>query len=591
MFAARRDNVRELFGGKPLAAAAQGATPEKLRQQEYAAQLREQIATREAARQKEKAHSLRQSAALLELRQAAPVLPGAGAGAPYRNGQVAAREVAERKRAQYKAELERQVQEKAEQRRQEQAAEQAAVVRKAAEAEQLRLRAASGTYGGGSGPLRDTAGRPITDLNQVRHWQVAALLPKPEVQPVPGHQTPHLAARPAHWATAPAAAADAGWHDGPPAGATLPPLQRQPSRLGSWQHAGSSAGVQTQPPPAQQLQRQLVEGHGGLLDPPRLQGGVPSGPRGSLQQPQSGLLQGQGLPAAQLAAQIGPTSWNGSPAAPQPEQSANLDSGAADPAMPSPSGQPSDAPSLQSMGVNDGAPLMRLRSDRSFQTPSEAERRAKAQAEFQAALRAQMEEKARQKADERRRRREEEAAEEARLERERERMRAQFDADQAKQKAKHAGKQAGGAETLESGGISIKFKPPPAGRPGPQQAQQQHATKPAAPAEATAASGGQGAVHHDDAVPGVESRVKGPPPRRQSSLDGAASSSSQQQEQGAPMQRQPQPSGDCLEACTAAGVAPQHQQLDGLPQGHGSSEPAPHQPCVLSIRDSIQDSR
>lgn len=57
----------------------------QLRQQEYAAQLREQIATREAARQKEKAHSLRQSAALLELRQAAPVLPGAGAGAPYRS--------------------------------------------------------------------------------------------------------------------------------------------------------------------------------------------------------------------------------------------------------------------------------------------------------------------------------------------------------------------------------------------------------------------------------------------------------------------------------------------------------------------------
>lgn len=50
---------------------------------------------------------------------------------------------------------------------QEQAAEQAAVVQKAAEAEQLRLRAASGTYGGGSGPLRDTAGRPITDFNQV----------------------------------------------------------------------------------------------------------------------------------------------------------------------------------------------------------------------------------------------------------------------------------------------------------------------------------------------------------------------------------------------------------------------------------------
>lgn len=30
MFAARRDNVRELFGGKPLAAAAQGASPEKV---------------------------------------------------------------------------------------------------------------------------------------------------------------------------------------------------------------------------------------------------------------------------------------------------------------------------------------------------------------------------------------------------------------------------------------------------------------------------------------------------------------------------------------------------------------------------------
>lgn len=52
------------------------------RQQEYAAELREQIAAKEAARQQERAHSLRQSAALLELRQAAPsaVLPVVGSG-------------------------------------------------------------------------------------------------------------------------------------------------------------------------------------------------------------------------------------------------------------------------------------------------------------------------------------------------------------------------------------------------------------------------------------------------------------------------------------------------------------------------------
>lgn len=58
---------------------------------------------------------------------------------------------------------------------QEQAAEQAAEARKAAEAEQMRRRAAVGAYGGGSGPLRDGQGRPITDLNQAR----AAVTPLP----------------------------------------------------------------------------------------------------------------------------------------------------------------------------------------------------------------------------------------------------------------------------------------------------------------------------------------------------------------------------------------------------------------------------
>lgn len=49
---------------------------------------------------------------------------------------------------------------------QEQAAEHA---NEASRAAQLLLRkAAAGGYGGGSGPLRDAAGRPITDLNQAR---------------------------------------------------------------------------------------------------------------------------------------------------------------------------------------------------------------------------------------------------------------------------------------------------------------------------------------------------------------------------------------------------------------------------------------
>lgn len=50
---------------------------------------------------------------------------------------------------------------------QEKEADQASAVRQAAQAEQLLRRAAAGSYGGGSGPLRDSCGRPITDLNAV----------------------------------------------------------------------------------------------------------------------------------------------------------------------------------------------------------------------------------------------------------------------------------------------------------------------------------------------------------------------------------------------------------------------------------------
>ncbi|KAL4448395.1 hypothetical protein ABPG75_005614 [Micractinium tetrahymenae] len=772
MLAARRDNVRELFGGAPPSPTVRGASPAKLQQQEYAAQLREQIAAREAARQQERAHSLRQSAALLELRQAAPsaVLPGAGAGAssgrepslapqphppqqglgfglagpppplppqqqqqpgwdslpssqqhrqqqqqqmwgpmqpadtsmapagpmpgpvapawdpadsrawqhghvadggwaqphpavvmsvqplhaphaalggslqppfgvdhhlpeatwppsgpwnpaavhalfgtdvlpaqgsPPRprslqrmssgsagaftagpghaappwafpadggdgpapavqaglmapgpgwlaalsgagpDGQADAREAAERKRAAYKAELERQMVDKAERKRQEQAAEQAAEVRKAAEAEQLRRRAASGVYGGGSGPLRGADGRPITDLNQVRRWQMAAAQAKPEAPPSlpPAQQT----AIPAHWGPAQAAAPAAeggGWQEARPAGGMLPPLSRQPSGLGNWQDAGGSASLMA----TQQLQR-LPSGPGGWLDPPLVQHHVAPGPAEFREYPQPVTLHGQEQPVAQLPTHLPPPGWPGDPAVSQPEHPFGTNSGAPPPALPSPSRQPSGTLALPSMGGGAEAPRMRLRSDRPYQTASEAERRARAQAEFQAALRAQMEEKTRLKAEEQRRQREEEAAEEARLERERERMRQQFDADQARHKAKQAAKEASGAETLESGGITIKFKPPPAGRRGAQQAQQQPAEAPA-PRPRAAAARDEGMVGHDDVVPGIEIRVKGPPRRREPSNEGPMppAAQQQQQEQAGPRALQPQPSGGWPEA-------------------------------------------
>lgn len=326
---------------------------------------------------------------------------------------------------------------------QEQAAEQAAVARKAAEAEQLRRRAASGAYGGGSGPLRDSQGRPITDLNQacdhwacprfadknclgvvgssmpgrggrgncptapacapmqVRRWQVAALLAKPDGQPTI-HQPSQQAAIPAHWGAAHAeapAARGTGWHDAQ-AGSTLPPLERRPTRMSGWQEAGNSMGLLA----TQQLQRQ-PSGHGGWLDPPLLQEEGPPGLRHSLHHAQPSLPPGQGQPEAQLPAHLPPPSWLGAPAAPQPEQPrGDAMSGVSAPALISSALQPPGAPSLPSVGGEAGAPRMRLRSDRPFQTAGEAERRARAQAELQAALRAQMEEKARRKAEEQRRR-------------------------------------------------------------------------------------------------------------------------------------------------------------------------------------------
>ena len=51
---------------------------------------------------------------------------------------------------------------------QEQAAEHANEASRARDAQLLLRKAAAGGYGGGSGPLRDAAGRPITDLNQAR---------------------------------------------------------------------------------------------------------------------------------------------------------------------------------------------------------------------------------------------------------------------------------------------------------------------------------------------------------------------------------------------------------------------------------------
>lgn len=64
-------------------------------------------------------------------------------------------------------------------------------------------------------------------------------------------------------------------------------------------------------------------------------------------------------------------------------------------------------------------------------------------------------------------------------------------------------------------------------------------------------------VEHDDAVPGVEIRVKGPLPRRQPSPDAqAAPSAAQRQEPEPPTALQPQPSGAGTEAGTEAEGAP-----------------------------------
>lgn len=232
---------------------------------------------------------------------------------------------------------------------------------------------------------------------QVRRWRVAALLAKPEGQPaVPYHRV-----IPGRWGaphTAAPAAEGTGLLDGQPLGGTLPPLQRSPSALGGLQEAGSGAAMMSK----ERLTLQ-PSWHGGWLDPSVTQQ-MDLGPPDSQSHSQPGLLERPGQPAAQVPAHLPPPSWHGAVAAHRPGNLPHPSDGASAPVPRSPARRPSGALPLPAEGGGGEAPSMRLRSDRPFQTASEAERRARAQADFQAALCAQVEERARLKAEERRRR-------------------------------------------------------------------------------------------------------------------------------------------------------------------------------------------
>ena len=128
-----------------------------------------------------------------------------------------------------------------------------------------------------------------------------------------------------------------------------------------------------------------------------------------------------------------------------------------------------------------------------------------------------------------------------------------------------------GGGTLESGGITIKFKPPPAGRQ--QAAQDREAQQRQAASGASAAAAG---LERDEAVPGIDIRVKALPPPL---------AAQQQEQQLAAASPQPATEAPWATAAQQAGLA--HMPASALQAGHqpggaalpgGNGQPPPPGP-------------
>lgn len=254
---------------------------------------------------------------------------------------------------------------------QERERERAEEQRKAREAAAL-LHKAAGGYGGGSGPLRGADGKPITDLNQARGLQMAGGMGL--VLGIQSNLGVRLSLfawlfRHSRHSNSLSCYAAAFWH---------PQVRRyQESRS---QPASPAAGSPAQGPGSIGA---YWGGGGGTADGAAwaAQPHAPEQPHlAALQRAPSGMAGGP-EPGAALPQHA---SVQGCWAEPPPGVPANLP-----PAAPSGTAasfsptKPAPHEALSGMAGGGEQPTLRLRSDRPFQTASEAERRRREQAEFQ----------------------------------------------------------------------------------------------------------------------------------------------------------------------------------------------------------------
>ncbi|KAL4857679.1 Glycosyltransferase family 92 protein [Chlorella vulgaris] len=395
-------------------------------------------------------------------RSTRPSLTAIGAG----TGAATQREAEQRKRAAYQADLAAQMQLKQERQRQEKAAEQAADARRGREAQAMQLRAAAGSYSGGSGPLRGVDGRVITDLNKVRQFQAQSQATvQPEGPPQYREAAGAAGSIPAHWSTdAAASGGSSSWE----AQAASPAHQQQQQQMHQLQQQ-----LQQQHQQLQQMQQQEKLHQQQLQQPPPSFHEQPPGwhpepggqqPLGSRQQTHHALADPLNKPCSQLE----PPQVQHAGSVPLAAHVAAGHAGAGRGVLPA-----------AVVGGGGQQAALRMRSDRPYASPVEDEARAARQADFKAGLERQMQDKARQRAEELQRRKKEDAAEEARLGQEQDRLRQQ------------------GGQVFESGDVTIKFKPPPAAR---RQQQQQSTGSPAEEAASRRRSSADAARLPQDAV-------------------------------------------------------------------------------------------
>ncbi|GAB4817209.1 hypothetical protein N2152v2_004255 [Parachlorella kessleri] len=415
----------------------------------------------------------------------------------------------EAQKAAYKAELEAQMQAKQDRQKKEKAERLQEDLRKEQEIGSLGgmgLPGKGGGYGGGSGPLRDDQGNIVTDLNKVRKYQQQQQVAK---------------SLSASQATLQQLVQELQIADGnsPGGAASFAGVAHQRGSVRD-QPAYTSAGAGLRDGRSRQ---HSMEAHGSDLHAWQLQHGrsenVPSLPArdGPAWPDQQELLLGSTSAAADVGSSQRPPSQpyqSTSPAGSGDQVLTRQRASAAETRGTGAVGGPEEARGGNNVGATGGAVVasmaaakrgsnaaaggsmtMNLRSDHPYMTATDVKRKQKQQESWKAALQQQMEEKRLMKEAELRREKELDAAEEHRLAKEQERLREAFERERGPQQKGGKKEQATnvGASTIESDGIMIKFKPPPASRRQPQQ--------------------DAAAVAHSESSPGTGMNFKPPPAR------------------------------------------------------------------------------